>query len=247
MNFRGRLYPVIKTHLISLLYIFILSCLTGFSQSLNTINLKDIPQKKVRKYIISTKIDQLQDFSLIHSSWKKENIASDFNVDEKTFYLDYNISNVWDCYRSVNPSETWNNHSIKLGLLISKWTNTITYTNNSSFPEVDTGQVYFLDLKLLKGIVNIPVAFEITNIDFSNQIMEFSYIDKNKSKGKQSIQFFDNGDGRTRIVHISYFKSKSWFRDDLLYPYFHKKFITEFHRNMKQLIQDTGLTASSQK
>jgi hypothetical protein len=88
----------------------------------------------------------------------------------------------------------------------------------------------------MKGLINIPVAFEIIDIDRKKQILEFSYIDNNKSLGKQTIQFFDNGDGRTMIVHRSYFRSKSWLRNELLYPGFHKKFIKEFHKNMKHLI-----------
>ena len=72
--------------------------------------------------------------------------------------------------------------------------------------------------------------------------MEISYIDNNKSRGKQTIQFFDNGDGCTRIVHLSYFKSESSLRDNLLYPYFHNKFIREFHGNMRKLIKNKQLT-----
>jgi len=71
-------------------------------------------------------------------------------------------------------------------------------------------------------------------------VVEFSYIDDNKAKGKQVIEFFDNGSGSTRIVHRSYFKSESSFRDRILYPPFHKKFIREFHRNMGQIIKKTN-------
>jgi hypothetical protein len=93
----------------------------------------------------------------------------------------------------------------------------------------------------MKGLFNIPVAFEIITIDQKKQIMEISYIDNNKSLGKQTIQFFDNGDGSTKIVHLSYFKSESAFRDSFLYPHFHNKFIREFHGNMKQLIRKNVL------
>ncbi len=74
----------------------------------------------------------------------------------------------------------------------------------------------------MKALFNVPVAFEIINISDNNQLVEISYIDNSKSKGEQTIQFSDNGDGYTRIVHRSYFKSESWLRENLLYPYFHK-------------------------
>jgi hypothetical protein len=221
---------------------FIIGCssLTGVSQSTETINLEAIPQKKIRKYIISRSIDKMLDFSLIHASCKKDVVDSKFKMIEKTFYLNYSLSNVWDLYRHSNAVSIWNRRSVRLGLVISKYSNSVIYRNNTYFPEIDTGQVYFLNLRLIKGLINIPVAFEIINIDPLKQIVEFSYIDNNKSLGKQTLQFFDNGVGGTKIVHRSYFKSKSLIRDDLFYPIFHRKFVTEFHRNMKRLIKSSS-------
>lgn len=225
-----------------LLFIFGLSSISSVSQSPKIINLGEIPQRRVRQYIQSRSIDRMHDFSSIHASCKKDITESDFNLNEKIFYLNYSLSKVWACYSQGNPLKTWNGPSIGLGLLISKCSESVVYAKDSFFPEIDTGQVYFLNLKLMKGLINIPVAFEIINIDRIKQILEISYIDNGKSQGKQTLQFFDAGDGRTMIVHRSYFKSKSWFRDDLLYPCFHKKFVKEFHRNMKHLIEKTGST-----
>lgn len=229
---------LINIRLINYLLVFYFSILPAIPQNINSIDLEEIPQRRVRKYIVSREINLMKDFSLIHASWKKDVNESDFNINEKTFFLKNDITKVWDSYSNVHPVETWNRQSIRFGLLISKCSNSVVYTNNYTSPEVDTGQVYFLNLRIIKGLINIPVAFEITNIDPVTQLLEFSYIDNNKSQGKQTIQFFDNGDGRTKIVHRSYFKSSSWVRDDLLYPVFHKKFIKEFHRNMRQLVMN---------
>ncbi len=206
------------------------------SQDVSSINLKEIPQKKVRKFIISGAFDKMRDFSLIHSSWKKDAIESDFRVIEKTFNLKVGHTIVWNTYRHANSIEMWDNRSVKLGLLISKSTNTVTYRNNDFFPEIDTGQVYFLRLRLLKGLLNLPVAFEIIKINQEEEIIEFSYLEKNKSKGKQTIHILDGGNGVTNIVHKTYFRSGSLLRDDL-YPFFHKRFIKEFHRNMNRKIR----------
>jgi len=230
----------VKFYVVTLIVFNLFSSIKGFSQSRNSINLDEIPQRKVRKYIQSRSIDTMPDFSRIHPSWKKEVRESDFNVREKTFFQKYKLSSVWECYSHAIPEKTWNAHSFRLGLLISKTLNKAIYVNNSFLPTIDTGQVFFLNLRLLKGLVNAPVAFEVINIDSDNQILEVSYIENNKSKGKQTIQFFDNGDGRTRIVHRSYFKSGSKLYDALLYPHFHKKFVKEFHRNMGQLVGIIG-------
>lgn len=219
----------------------------GASQCHQSIILEEIPQSQVRKYIESKSIDQMDDFSSIHSSWEADNEVSEFNTIRKTFYLKYTLSEVWDFYLNSDPMVMWNGHSISLGLVISKTHNSVAYTNNPAFPRIDTGQVYFLDLRLVKGLLNVPVAFEIINIDRKNKIVEFSYIDKNISSGKQTIRFFDNGDGRTRIVHMSYFKSGSPLRDIAFYPYFHKKLINDFHKNVRHLIYSAGYSVSEKK
>jgi hypothetical protein len=212
-----------------------LSSVSGFSQNLKTIKLEDIPQKKIRNFIISRSIDKMKDFSLIHASWKKEAKESDFHIIEKTFYVDNKLPQVWELYRDVNPVKMWTAKSVRFGLMISKCSNSVIYTNSLYYAGIDTGQVYFLDLRFIRGLFNIPVAFEIITIDKAHQIMEFSYIENNKSLGKQTLFFIDNGDGRTRIVHRSFFRSESRLRDLLLYPYFHNRFIRQFHGNMRHL------------
>jgi hypothetical protein len=222
---------------IIVLILFVFSGFSCFSQDQKTINTDEIPQRKIRKFVKVNEIDTMHNFSLIHASWKKENKESDFNVTEKTYYLKYRLSKVWECYRHANFAKSFEGHSSRIGLMISKKSNSAIYRDNPLFPEVDTGQVYFLNLRLIKGLFNIPVAFEITSIKPAQQILELSYIDANKSKGKQTLQFFDYGKDRTRIVHRTYFKSDSKLRDDLFYPYFHKRLINNFHRNMKRSIR----------
>jgi len=219
-----------------LLFILGFSSVSVASQDFQTINLEEIPQTQVRKYIVSKSIDQMDDYSSIHASWKKGNNESDFNTVIKTFYLKYPLTNVWEYYTHSNPVRMWNGECVRFGLMISKYSDSVFYRDNSSIPLIDTGQVFFLDLRLMNGLINVPVAFEMINIDKVQKIVEFSYIEDNKSLGKQTIQFFDNGEGKTRIVHCSYFKSGSSFRDKVFYPYFHKKLIKEFHGNMKLFI-----------
>jgi len=222
-----------KIQLIIILSGFWLAAVTVHAQESKSINLSRISQKKVRQYIKSRSIDMMHDFSSIHSSWRKELKESDFHTDKRTFYLNRNLTDVWNSYRHANLIKSLSRHYIRFGLLIAKNSNSVVYTKTILYPDLDTGQVYFLNLRILKGIVHVPVAFEIINIDPVAQKMEFSYLDDNKSLGKQTLQFFSNGVGRTKIVHTSLFKSNSPLRDAILYPYFHHKFIKEFHRSMR--------------
>jgi hypothetical protein len=219
-------------------FFYVFTAIIASAQIVHSINLDLIPQKKVRNYIVDNEINSMENYSSIHASWKTGLDISGFQTHEKIFFVKDKLNNVWDCYKKANPIESWNGHFVRFALLISKADNSVMYSNGEDFPQIDTGQVYFLDLRLLKGLFNVPVAFEIISIDTVNKIFEFSYIDGNKSQGKQVIQFVDNGDGRTRIVHKSYFKSDSPMRDNLFYPYFHTKIIKEFHRNMRKFVQN---------
>lgn len=221
---------------ITLSIILGLLSLAAVSQDKNSIDLDEVSQKRVRKFIIAGAFDKMRDFSLIRPSWKKDVVESDFRIHEKTFRIKYGNAYVWNNYRHANSVEMWNGRSVRFGLLISKKSNTVTYSRNDFSPEIDTGQVYFLGLKFLKGLMNMPVAFEITSINQEDQIIEFSYLENNKSHGKQTIHIIDGGNGQTSIIHRTYFRSNSAIRDDL-YPFFHKKFIREFHRNMTRSIK----------
>jgi len=225
--------------LIILLVIILLLSLPAFSQDSATIDIQKVPQGKVREYIVSRQFDHLSDFSSIQASWKGDIDKHAFYVIEETFYLKRKLSTVWDSYRHANPVNMWNGRSFRFCLLICKCSKAIIYPNSSYIPDLDTGQVYFLNLRLMRGLVKVPVAFEIISIDTVKRTMEFSYIESNIERGKQILEFSDDGVGRTRIVHRSYFKSESWLRDKLFYPHFHYKFIEEFHGNMKKLIRKT--------
>jgi hypothetical protein len=106
------------------------------------------------------------------------------------------------------------------------------YRSDHEYAELDTGQVFFVNLKLLRGIYNLAVGLEIITIDSQNKTIQFSYVKGGKSEGVQTIRFFETEEGSTKILHISEFRSNSHFRDKRLYPRFHKKFIYEFHENM---------------
>ncbi|MDZ4667479.1 MAG: hypothetical protein SGJ00_06310 [bacterium] len=202
---------------------------------LDDIKLEQIRQKTVRKYIKCQIKEGKHQFNDIQASWHNGQNLSFYNRNEMTFFLNGNLQDIWQSHLLVNPSKLWNNRRSSLGLMLQKFPANIFY-NRDSLANTDTGQVYFLNLKLLSGIFNLPVAFEIISIDAREKIIEFSYIKGNQSLGVQQIKFIALDDKHTKILHISYFKSKSNFRDKYLYPFFHKKFIKDFHRNMKKLL-----------
>lgn len=210
--------------------------LQSFGQPmLDDINLERIEQKKIRKYIESQIEEGKHQFYEIHPSWNSGKDLSSYSKNEKKYFLKGNLQDIWKGYISADPSKSWNGRKISFGLLLQKFPGHIFY-NHDPIMGVDLGQVYYLNLNLLLGIFNIPVAFEMITVDAEKKIIEFSYIEGNKSNGVQQVKFMDMGDDQTEIIHISYFKSDSRFRDKWIYPFFHNLIINDFHRNMRELL-----------
>jgi hypothetical protein len=221
-------------------YIALFMCAFAQMQSygqlkLDDINLTRIRQPKIRQFIENQIKKGKHQFGEIHPSWNLGKALSAYRKKEMSFLLKGNLQEIWKGYITENPSNSWNGGRISFGLLLRKYPGGIFY-NHDKIMGVDTGQVYFLNLKIMLGTYNIPVAFEIIRVDTNEKIIEFSYIEGNKSSGVQQLKFLDIGDNRTKIIHISFFKSKSDMRDKWIYPFFHKKLIQDFHQNMKRLL-----------
>jgi hypothetical protein len=216
--------------------IFICFQIQSFGQlDMADIKLEQIHQRTIRKYIECQIGENKHQFSEIHPSWTKGKDLSGYSKNEMTFLLKDELQDVWQGYLSADPSKSWTGRMVSFGLLLQKFPGNIFY-NHDLIMGVDTGQVCFLNLKLLLGIFNVPVAFEIITVDPVEKVIEFSYIEGNKSSGVQHVKFLDIGGGCTEIVHTSYFKSDSHLRDKWLYPFFHEKIVNGFHYNMKKLL-----------
>ncbi len=203
--------------------------------SFNDIKLEQIEQKTIREYVESQKEAGKQQFYDIKPSYNRGDDLSLYNKNEKTFFLNASLKEAWQGYLSINPSKLWNNRTTSKGLMLQKFPAKIFY-DIDSLATTDTGQVYFLNLKILSGIYNLAVGFQIITIDPSEMLIEFSYIEGNRSLGVQQIKFIAADDNSTKIVHTTYFKSDSRFRDKWLYPFFHEKITKDFHENVSRLL-----------
>jgi hypothetical protein len=203
---------------------------------MDDIKLEQIQQKKVRKYVEDQIEEGKHKFSEIRPSWEQGNDLSPYRKNEMTFFLKGNLKEIWKEYISSDFSKSWNGRKISLGLLLQIFPANIFY-NHDPVSGVNIGQVFFLNLKILLGFFNLPVAFEIITLDDESKTIEFSYIEGNKSLGVQQVRFLDIGGGRTEIMHTSYYKSDSHFRDKWIYPYFHRRIVNDFHRNMRRLLK----------
>jgi hypothetical protein len=217
------------------LFFFVLS-VTGFAQaSLDAIDYHRIPQKKIRHFIDKQKSHNIHLFTDVRPTYVKGQDVSVYREVEKKYLIKENINKVFESYRSTSPSVSWNGRMISFGLMFSKGSNKVLYSDEN-FSGVDTGQVVYVNLRMLGGIYNLAVAFEIVDINPDSKQIIFSYVEGGKSQGEQLLQFIDTEDGYTMIIHKTFFRSNSRFRDRFLYPPFHFKAINEFHKNMLRVL-----------
>lgn len=203
---------------------------------LGDINFEEIPFKKVRDYIQEQIENHILTIYDLQPTLERKIIPSEYSSQEMRYIINEDLFTVWKSYLQTSPAESWDGKRVSFGLLCSKASENMVYQGDKC-AEIDTGQVIFLNLRLLRGVYNLALAFEIINVDEANKIIEFSYIKGNKSKGKQCLSFRPTPDGKTEIIHTSYFQSDSRMRDKFLYPFFHRRATNEFHRNMKKIIK----------
>jgi hypothetical protein len=213
---------------------------SGFSQSASGhIDMTRIPQKKIRTLLNSQLPDRNnQYFNELKASYQFGQNLTGYHILQSVYFVKELPEDVWKAYQETSPAKSWHGSMVSFGLLISKSKNTVMYNNDSYFAGIDTGQVFYVNLKIMKGLYNLAVGLEVIRIDTIHKSITFSYLKGGKSKGEQTIYFIPSKKG-TEIIHQTAFKSGSFFRDRYLYPYFHRIAINEFHRNMKRSLHES--------
>jgi len=202
----------------------------------DSIDLKRIRHKAVRELVRKEKVKTTADFQLITTACYRDEDTSRYEVNLKTYIVREKIGKVWEKYANTTPKKAWSGRMVKFGFLFSKPENQFVYAENADVP-IREGNVIYVNLKLLRGIKNMGVAFEITRLDEQNKTICFCYLTDGVSTGSQEIQFAEMENGYTKISHLTHYRSRSVFRDRKLYPRFHEKFVGEFHRNILRQIE----------
>lgn len=211
---------------------------------ISEIDLSKIPHQKVRKFLENQKSSNINTMLDIKPSLLPNNDNSGFRIDERIYVVKGKPGKVWQHYIITNPVDSWNGRKISFGLLLSKKEKKVVY-NGESVSRIDTGQVVYLNLKILSGLANLATVFEFTSVDEKNKSLEFSYIDGNTTLGTQNLKFIETSKGYTEIIHTSHFKSNSRIRDRV-YPFFHTRIINDFHRNLKELFHARNLQTNKE-
>ena len=202
----------------------------------DSIDLRRIRHRAVRDLIIKEGVTTAKDFQALETSCYGTSDTSQFNTHIRNYRLNAGVEDAWAQYASVSPKEAWTGRMVHFDFLFSRFANRIIYEDEARDPMAE-GNIIYVKLRLLNGIKNLSVAFEITGMDPVNKVIRFCYLKDGKSKGSQEIRFAALSDSTTLITHETHYHSDSKFRDRKLYPRFHERLVGEFHNNLRTRIE----------
>ncbi len=218
-----------------------MSCLQGFSQTrLKDVQTDRISFEKVDEFL-NHQIDLgIVTFEDIKPSLYPDSIMSDFDVIDREYMVKDNIENVWNHYVNAGLQNSWNSKRVQYGFAYARENDSVYYADDD-VGSLRPGIIVYLDLKVMLGVKELVMAFEVTRVDPLKKLIEFSYIEGNASDGKQQIFFESTPKGHTLITHLSYYRCKPKTRQEI-YPHVHAKLINQFHRNMKRMYKEKMTT-----
>jgi hypothetical protein len=201
-----------------------------------TINLNRIHQKKVRELVQNQYQSGIVNFTDLKPTCYIVQDSLDYSIQKSSNVIREVIQKVWSRLKSLKPKDEYSGKMVSFGFLYSKRLNQVFYSDDE-FKDIEEGEIYFLNLKLLGGIKNIGVALEVTKVDEANKTIQFCYLNNGMTEGSQIVKLVGTSDGNTIISQETRYKNKSKFREKNLYPIFHQKAVNELHDNIRRLIE----------
>ncbi|MEN2281880.1 hypothetical protein AAGF08_07045 [Algoriphagus sp. SE2] len=163
---------------------------------------------------------------------------SDPNYHEhfEKYLFDQPFDEVWETYVSIDPAKAWAGKMLHFNQLYSRETGEEVFPGQEFKAEMGVGQVIILNLHVFNGAIKLTIGHEVMEVDKNKKLIRICYLENSKSEGSQFISFKTLPDGKTEVSHKTFYRSGSWFRDKVIYPYFHTKAINEFHGNVRNAI-----------
>lgn len=175
-------------------------------------------------------------FQDLKSTAPTEDEIESFNTIEDTYFVNQSIEKVFNHYLTANPSKAWSGGKlVGFGFGLNKNTDEVYYPGEG-YPGAAEGQVLYIYMSFW-GLKEIAVAQELIEVNQKEHRIVFSYVEGGMTSGMQTMQFSSSTENQTKIVHTSYFKGVSAFRDKYLYPYFHRKVVGRFHENLREAMR----------
>jgi len=220
-----------------LLVFYIVQCNLSFAQvPISQVNLDRIQQKKVKELVQQQSLNGIEYFDDLMPSCYSEQDSLKYSFQRSTNVIREVIQKVWSKLKGLRPKDEYSGKMVSFGFLYSKRLNQIFYADDD-YKNIEEGEIYFLNLKLLGGIKNIGVALEVTKVDDENKTIELCYLNNGVTEGTQVVKLAETNEGNTKIIQETRYRNKSKFREKKLYPFFHQKAVNELHNNIRRLIE----------
>ncbi len=212
-------------------------CRLSYAQlPISTVNLERISQKKVRELVHQQTLNGVEFFSDLKPSCYNVEDSLKYSYQKSSNIIREVIQKVWKKLKGLKPKDEYSGKMVSFGFLYSKRLNQVFY-DDADFKDIEEGEIFFLNLKILGGIKNIGVALEVTKVDEENKVIQFCYLNNGMTEGSQEVKLVETSDGNTLITQETRYRNRSKFREKRLYPIFHQKAVKELHYNIKRLIE----------
>lgn len=197
------------------------------------IDFSRVPHKTIRVFLESERIVSIEELASACYLEDQEPYAR----HSKSYVITAGIDSVWDAYLNLHPTDCWDSAMVSFGMMYSRTEDMVSY-RDSTFNSLQKGQLYFINLKVLGSLFQIPVTHEVNLVDDKEKVIQSCYLAVGKSIGSQWIRLFAVDDHTTHVVHETRYKCGSKFREKYLYPFFHTKAINQFHANVKRAVSE---------
>ncbi|MCR9065444.1 MAG: hypothetical protein NXI00_15830 [Cytophagales bacterium] len=200
------------------------------------INLSKIASVCTKDYLSKNGLIDEDDLSKVMPVCYLEGVTDDFHRHVKTYTTKHPVDKVWKAYLNIPPVASWAGKRIKFSFSYNKETKRFHYLNDE-YAGLKVNQLIFIEIKLLFGLIKLAVTHHVNQILPDKKKIKLCYVQGGKSAGSQIISFEKITDSETRIVHETFYKSDSEFRDKKLYPMLHEKIINQFHQNVFKYLE----------
>ncbi|MFT6866092.1 MAG: hypothetical protein ACJA08_000919 [Cyclobacteriaceae bacterium] len=204
--------------------------------NISDIDFSRVNKKTIEKFFIKEKISHTDELIPLCFSEDK----GSYSKHTKEYVVKADIDSIWNCYVYLHPTQCWDSDMISFGMMYSRAQKKLYY-RDSEYDSLQPGQLYFISLKIIGSIFQIPVIHEISQVDHHKKIIKSCYLKSGRSEGSQWIKLFKIDDHTTKIIHETKYKCESVLREKHLYPYFHSKAVNQFHGNIKEAVGKSEL------
>ncbi|MFS0489203.1 hypothetical protein [Leadbetterella byssophila] len=220
-------------------FLSLLLCMSLSAQA-EIIDFTRIRQKKVRKLMAENALVLKEDFKRLETTCFQDD--GSYSKNTKSFLIKASPDAVWAAYKGSKPRQCWIGKLVSFGCLYDSPNTPMVYDDNE-YSGMKVGQILFIQLRLFGGIYKLAVAHKVVAVNEESRSLQICYLKRGASEGSQFIRLIPTPEGYTEVLHETYYKSSSAFRDKRIYPGIHEKVISAYHENVASTLRTDFLVS----